>query len=159
MDKAKELIDDLVKRYDPNLIYNMDEAGLFWQMEPDRSLVTREEGDVRGTKKQKQRITLAICSNLTGRDKVKLWVIGKNKTPRSFKNWKVERFVEWSWNKKAWMTGDNFNSYLEWFDKHVASKHKQKVVLILDNAPAHKVKSSLKWTNVVFLPPNVTSIV
>ena len=90
---------------------------------------------------------------------MKLWVIGKNKTPRSFKNWKVERFVEWSWNKKAWMTGDNFNSYLEWFDKHVASKHKQKVVLLLDNAPAHKVKSSLKWTNVVFLPPNVTSIV
>lgn len=57
------------------------------------------------------------------------------------------------------MTGDNFNSYLEWFDKHVASKHKQKVVLLLDNAPAHKVNSSLKWTNVVFLPPNVTSIV
>ncbi len=50
MDKAKELIDDLVKRYDPNLIYNMDEAGLFWQMEPDRSLVTLEEGEVRGTK-------------------------------------------------------------------------------------------------------------
>ena len=29
----------------------MDEAGLFWQMEPDRSLVTSEEGEVRGVKK------------------------------------------------------------------------------------------------------------
>lgn len=29
----------------------------------------------------------------------------------------------------------------------------------MDNAPAHKVETALKWTNVVFLPPNVTSIV
>ena len=78
-------------------------------MEPDKSLVTAAEGEVRGTKKQKARITLAVCANLTGRDKVKLWVIGKNKAPRSFKKWDVNRFVKWSWNSKAWMTGENFN--------------------------------------------------
>ena len=81
-------------------------------MEPDRSLVTSEEGGVRGVKKYKQRITLAVCSNLTGRDKAKLWVIGKNKTPRSFRNFNVSRYCEWNFNKKAWMTGELFNQYL-----------------------------------------------
>ena len=76
---------------------------------------------------------------MTGRDKVKLWVIGKNKTPRSFKNFNVERHVKWSFNQKAWMTGENFNQYLKWFDTTVAAKHKTKCVLVLDNAPAHKV--------------------
>ncbi len=51
VERACSMIEDLVRRYDPNLIYNMDEAGLFWQMEPDRSLVTSEEGEVRGVKK------------------------------------------------------------------------------------------------------------
>lgn len=157
--RARDLIDDLVRRYNPNCIYNMDEAGLFWQMEPDKSLVTSEEGDVRGVKRAKARITIAVCSNLTGRDKVKLWVIGKNKNPRSFKKWKVENYVQWSWNQKAWMTSENFNEYLEWFDKHVAKKHGERVVLLLDNCPAHKMEVTLKYTNVVFLPPNVTSIV
>ena len=46
------MIEDIVRRYrDPNLIYNMDEAGLFWQMEPDQSLVTAGEEEVRGVKK------------------------------------------------------------------------------------------------------------
>lgn len=57
------------------------------------------------------------------------------------------------------MTGELFNQYLKWFDKNVASKHRQQCVLLLDNAPAHKFESNLKWTNVMFLPPNVTSIV
>lgn len=57
------------------------------------------------------------------------------------------------------MTGENFNQYLKWFDRDVASKHREKVVLLLDNAPAHKVETNMRWTNVVFLPPNVTSIV
>lgn len=30
VERAREIIDDLVRRYDPSLIYNMDEAGLFW---------------------------------------------------------------------------------------------------------------------------------
>ena len=79
VERAREMIVELVRKYNPNLIYNMDEAGLFWQMEPDRTLVTSLEGEVRSTKKQKQRITLAVCSNLTGRDKVKMWTLGKTR--------------------------------------------------------------------------------
>ena len=68
--------------------------------------------------------------------------------------------MKWSFNNKAWMTGENFNEYVKWFDRTVASKHGgEKVILLLDSAPAHKVEASLRYTNVVFLPPNVTSIV
>ena len=28
--RARSMIEDLVRRYHPSLIYNMDEAGLFW---------------------------------------------------------------------------------------------------------------------------------
>ena len=51
VERARGLIDDLLRRYDPSHIYNMDEAGLFWQMEPDRTLVTANEVEVRGMKK------------------------------------------------------------------------------------------------------------
>lgn len=58
------------------------------------------------------------------------------------------------------MTGELFNKYLQWFDRNVASKYGgSKVVLLLDNAPAHKLEASLRHTRVEFLPPNVTSIV
>ncbi|KAK0595401.1 hypothetical protein LWI29_006254 [Acer saccharum] len=53
-------------------IYNMDETGLFFRLEADHSLATKQ---LEGRKKDKERITIAVCCNGDGSDKVPLWII------------------------------------------------------------------------------------
>ncbi|KAL4091479.1 hypothetical protein QTP88_026166 [Uroleucon formosanum] len=71
--------------YSENDIFNIDETGVFYNLLPDRSL------DFKGVKshggaKSKQRLTVVLCCNSTGSEKLKLWVIGKYQNPRCFKN-------------------------------------------------------------------------
>lgn len=51
-------------------IYNMDEIGLFYRLEADHSLATKQ---LEGRKKDNERITVAVCCNGDGSDKVPLW--------------------------------------------------------------------------------------
>ena len=63
IEKAQEII----RNYYPRDVYNMDETGLFFAISPDRSLITSEF--VNGTKKLKNRISLAVCANADGSEK------------------------------------------------------------------------------------------
>lgn len=51
-------------------------------MEAAHSLVTKQ---LEGRKKDKERITIVVCCNGDGSDKVPLWVIDKYAYPRCFK--------------------------------------------------------------------------
>ena len=57
-----------------------------------------------GGKKSKERMTVLVCANMSGTEKLPLLVIGKSAKPRCFKNYKVP--VDYEANKKAWMTGN-----------------------------------------------------
>ena len=70
-EKAKERIQD----YQPKDIFNMDETGLFFRLLPDKTLSNSKTN--KGVKKQKDRITIALCANSDGSEKVKPFVIGK----------------------------------------------------------------------------------
>jgi hypothetical protein len=63
---------------DPANIYNLDETGLF-RLESDTNLAT---GPIRGKKKKKDRLTVSLCVNATGTDKVRPLVIGMAASPR-----------------------------------------------------------------------------
>ncbi|XP_074375143.1 CENP-B homolog protein 2-like [Apium graveolens] len=98
-------------------IYNMDEIRLFYRLEADHSLATKQ---LEGRKKDKERITTAVCCNGDGSDKVPLWVIGKYAKPKCFKNVNMNNLnCEYQFNKKAWMTGLLFQEYCHWFDKRM----------------------------------------
>jgi hypothetical protein len=62
-------------------ILNMDETGLNWKRTPDRTLVTKSHS---GTKKSKDRITIALTSNADSSEKFLPWVIGKSENPYCF---------------------------------------------------------------------------
>lgn len=62
--------------YHPSDVFNADETGLFYRATPDRSLVLSTE-ECKGGKKGKERVTVLLCSNLTGTEKLKPVVIGK----------------------------------------------------------------------------------
>ena len=83
-------------------------------MLPDK---TFEFKDVKchGGKQSKDRLTVHVCANMSGTDKLPMFVIGKSKNPR-FKNVKSLP-TEYVANKKAWMTSEIFINWLHQIDK------------------------------------------
>ena len=76
-------LQDILKQYSPNDIFNVDETGLFWRLLPNKTLSFKGERCTTG-KKSKERITILVGANMTGTEKVPLLVIGKSanaKTP------------------------------------------------------------------------------
>lgn len=145
----------LCEGYSPEDIYNADETGLFYNMTPDRTLKFKGE-NCSGGKMSKTRLTIMVAANMTGSCKRKLLVIGKSKKPRCFKNIRSLP-VTYENNVKSWMTSEIFERWLRNWDAELKANNK-KVLLLVDNCPAHPAVTSLKCIKLVFLPPNVTSV-
>lgn len=145
--------------YAPEDIYNMDEFAFNYAKYPNRTMAFASEGRVSGHKEDKARLTGVATTSQAG-EKVKLWVIGKSANPRCFKNVNIEELVVYRANKKAWMTGELFAEYLRWFNQLMRLQNR-KVALVVDNCPAHVQIPAAKIPHVdlIFLPPNVTSVV
>ncbi|CAH0725635.1 unnamed protein product, partial [Brenthis ino] len=136
-------------------IFNADETGLFYKLTPDKTLKFKGE-KCTGGKLSKERITVMVAANMSGTAKKKLIVIGKSQRPRCFKN--VRHLpVDYESNRKAWMTGDIFTKWARAWDRELTKKNK-KILLLVDNCPAHPHIADLKNITLVFLPPNTTSV-
>lgn len=132
-DAAKDFVEKFLKLVsDSNLVaeqvYNVDETGLNYKMLPKSTLASKNE-PVLGTKLAKDRLTIATCSNARGSHKLPLFVIGKSKKPRAFKNLNMATLPVYYRNQSsAWMDCALFK---EWFflefvpavKKHLKSKN------------------------------------
>jgi hypothetical protein len=123
----------------------------------DNSLATKQ---LERRKQNKERLTLAMCCNADGPDKLPLLVIGKYENPRCFKNVNRDSFgCKYRSNPKAWMTQVIFLEWLKGFDAWMAGRN---VLLIMDNYSAHiplmQLASvvTLRNTTMFYLPPNTT---
>ncbi|XP_067686985.1 tigger transposable element-derived protein 6-like [Haliotis asinina] len=135
-------------------IFNADETGLFYKLVPQRTLHLK--GDkCHGGKKSKERITVLTAANMSGTEKLKLLVIGKSEKPRCFKNVRSLP-VDYRSNGKAWMTSDLFTEWVNKLDQSMRRQNR-KVLLLIDNCPAHPRVPNLKNVTVAYLPPNTTS--
>ena len=124
----------ILQEYKPEDIYNADETGLFYRLQPDKSLVLKGE-DCRGGKRSKERVTIMPCCNMTGTDKLQLLLIGKAKKPRCFQG--VKSFpVQYRNNRCSWMTSVIFTEWIQAWDRKVM-RQKRKICLIVDNCSAH----------------------
>ena len=124
----------LTSSFAPCDVYNMDETGLFYRLTPNSTLTT---GAVRGMKKCKDRLTVALCSNADGSHKCKPLVIGKSKRPQCFgTHFDPNVYVTYVNNTKAWMTGVIFQEWLQKFNL-IMKKRSRNVLLLLDNAGSH----------------------
>nr|GEV69299.1 hypothetical protein [Tanacetum cinerariifolium] len=83
MEDKLKFIRDKVDQFEMKDIFNMDETGLFFRLQPDHSLATMQ---LEGKKQDKERLTVAICCNEDGSEKLPLWIIRKYAKPRCFKN-------------------------------------------------------------------------
>ncbi|GBC12797.1 tigger transposable element-derived protein 4-like [Rhizophagus irregularis DAOM 181602=DAOM 197198] len=144
--------------YNPEDIWNGDETGLFWKMEPSRVLA---RNSLSGHKKEKSRVTIFCATNVTGSEKMTLTFIHKYKTPRVMKNINHKNLsVHYFWNKKAWMQVSIFNDILLKLNEIMRRKNR-KIVFLVDNAPVHiildETQEKLDSIDVKFLPPNTTT--
>jgi hypothetical protein len=124
----------------------------------DNSLANKQ---LEGRKQNKERIIIAIYYNGDGSDRLPLWVTGKYKNPRCFKNIKKNTLgCQYRNNSSAWMTREIFLGWLRGFDLHVSGR---KVLLIMDNFSGHIPLDQfpnhiqLRNTIIFYLPPNATS--
>lgn len=149
-------------------IYNADETGLFFRMLPNKTYVAANEKSAPGRKTRKERMTILFCANADGSHKVKPLVVGKSKNPRCFKNFQNPFAYDSSAN--AWMTA---NIFQKWFHECFVEEVRefciknnlpQKAILLVDNCSAHGKSTDLIQSAdgnviVLYLPPNVTSLV
>ncbi|XP_054713680.1 tigger transposable element-derived protein 6-like [Uloborus diversus] len=142
----------LIENYSPD---NADEAGIFYQLEPQKTSTFKADKCV-GGKSSKQRLTAPFCCNKSGTEKRKILIIGKSAKPRCFKNCHSLP-CEYRANKKSWMTQSLFNDWLPNFDKDM-KKQNRKVLLLIDNCTAHNDLPNLDFVRAEYFPPNCTSV-
>jgi hypothetical protein len=88
----------------------MDKTGLFWKRVPNRSLATEA---VKGVKKAKDRITIALTANADSSEKLKPWVIRKSKNPRSLARVNKQLLgIQYRYNNSKWITSVICEEYL-----------------------------------------------
>jgi len=113
-----------------------------------------------GRKKDKERLSIALCANADGSHKLTPLVIGKYANPRCFKHVNIRNLpIIYRNNTKAWMLTSLFQEWLQYFDREVTKKHgDNRVLLLIDNCPSHRLEGlMLHHIDVHFLPPNTTA--
>ncbi|MEL7079620.1 MAG: hypothetical protein AAGM46_27430, partial [Cyanobacteria bacterium J06582_2] len=156
--------------YHPDCIYNMDEAGLYYKKMPNSTYLSKSVKRARGRKPDKSRVTVLFCVNQSGTHKVKPLVVHTARHPRCFKNLNDMADcpgIYWRSSKKAWITSQISKDWLvncfvpEARRQCRRNGHEFKVVLTMDNCPAHPqfLVGLHPAVEVVFLPPNTTSLI
>ena len=134
-------------------IYNADEFGLFYQELPKKTLHTKNE-KCSGGKNSKVRLTGMTAASAAG-EKLPMFIAGKLANPRCFKNVKYLP-CRYRSQVKIWTNSFLFDEWVKELDKKF-EKENRKVILIVDNDPAHPIIGGLKAMELTFLPPNTTS--
>ncbi|GBB96268.1 hypothetical protein RclHR1_02710027 [Rhizophagus clarus] len=154
--KKREKLQELINNFDLENVFNCDKTGLYWKLEPSKTLFT---GPLSGIKKSKNRVTFLLTFNATGSIKLPALFIHKYQTPRDLIGIDKSKLpVDYFWNKKAWMQTSIWNKYLELLNQRMKKRNK-KIILLVDNALVHSVSNPELLTNITihYSPPNTTA--
>ena len=111
--------------------FNADEFDLFYQCLPSKTFHLSGE-KCPGGKNRKVRLTSMEAASAT-EEKLEMFVIGKSKKPRCFKNVKQLPY-RYRAQKKNWMTGVLFEEWVRKLDSSFRAQSR-KVALLIDNFP------------------------
>ena len=73
-------------KYSADQIFNADETALYWKKLPSRTFISKTNNQAPGYKLCKDRVTLHMCSNLSGNFVVKSMIINRTLNPWVMKN-------------------------------------------------------------------------
>ena len=144
----------ILSRYPIENVFNADEFGLFYQCLPNKTFHFKKE-KCSGGKHSKVRLTGMAAGNAKG-ERLPMFAIGKAKNPRCFKGVKSIP-CRYRAQAKSWMSSELFEEWIKELDRSFGVQ-KRKIALIVDNGPAHPTVTGLEWIELIFLPPNTTSV-
>ena len=144
----------ILSRYPIENVFNADEFGLFYQCLPNKTFHFKKE-KCSGGKHSKVRLTRMAAGNAKG-ERLPMFAIGKAKNPRCFKGVKSIP-CRYRAQAKSWMSSELFEEWIKELDRSFGVQ-KRKIALIVDNGPAHPTVTGLEWIELIFLPPNTTSV-
>lgn len=154
LDSLRKNLYEITKNFDLNDIFNLDETALFYQLQPSQTISNRS---VYGHKTSKKRLSVALCANYTGKEKLKPIVISTAEKHHCFgKLFEPNNYVSYYHNPKAWMTSVVFTNWTKKLNDNM-KKQNRKILLLVDNASSH-VQIDLSHVKISFLPPNMTSV-
>jgi hypothetical protein len=146
----------LISQYNLNDVYNADETGLYWKLEPSKSL---SNGPLIGTKKPKDRVTIMLACNVTGTHKLPVVFIHRYKNPKCIRNIDKKTLPVWYyWNNASWMQRSIFQSWIKCINE-LMQKQQRNILLLVDNVSSHQLEEGEVLSNIKlhFLPPNTTT--
>ena len=162
----------------PQEVLNCDETGIIFGAHPERTLAPTS---VKGTKRDMDRLTLLLCCNVTGDERLKPLMCGKMQFQRAWRArrdrqaWCPDQYVRWEKTPKAWMNKELFNRWLTEIRADFKASGKR-IFLIMDNCSSHRVLQ-LEDTHMnvsmmhdihviqidnmwcIMLPPNATALI
>ncbi|GBC29359.2 tigger transposable element-derived protein 6-like [Rhizophagus irregularis DAOM 181602=DAOM 197198] len=156
LNEERQKLREIIKDYDLNDVFNCDETGLYWDLEPSKTLA---RGPLSGKKKSKKRVTILLTCNATGTEKLTPFFIHTSKNPRALKGKKKMIYLLIIIGIKQRGCRSLFGTiYLKKLDTKMRLQNR-KILLLVDNAPVHITNENTQLTNVTlhFLPPNTTS--
>ncbi|ODM24498.1 hypothetical protein SI65_02088 [Aspergillus cristatus] len=130
----------------------MDETGLHWKHALYSTLAPK-------AMRHSSRMTLLLCVNSTGSDRLPVWVIASEKKPDSLDGLDPGASgAVWYSSESISMTSDPMQEWLSNFYSHIGSQ--RSVILLLDNLSAHQkgVRLAPPPSNIriQWLPPGTT---
>jgi DDE superfamily endonuclease len=136
----------------------MDKTGLFFCLLPRYTLLLPNEDvlTVRGKKKLKDQVTLVLCANADGSNKIPCMMIGTSKAPACIvgRTWCIPYHNQ----EKAWMDQPVCQIWFDTVFVPMVRKHTSRpVLLLLDKALGHFERFENDGICVEFPPPNCTS--
>ena len=158
-DFLETILKPLLGEYESNDIYNANETSFFYKALANRMYAFSAE-TVRGSKyvNSKDRLSLMLCTNMTGTDKMPPLIIGKAVQPHSLQRNSIglsDSKVDYYNNSNGWMTAVVFEHWLgKWNDRLVSKS--VTFFFWADSAPLHITKE-YSIIRVQYLLPNTTS--
>ena len=144
----------LLSNYNLEDIFKADESDLFYQCLPNKTLHLKSE-KCSGGKNSKIRITGLAAANSVG-DKISMFLVGKSKARRCFKNF-TSLPCRYRSQKKIWMDSTLFEEWVHELDVKF-QKENQKIASIINNCTAHPTIADLSNVELIFFSPNTTSV-
>ncbi|XP_067145249.1 tigger transposable element-derived protein 4-like [Centruroides vittatus] len=147
--KEKTWFSTVSKDYKSEDVFSAKEIGIYYDLVPE-DMATHQEPIGK-------RLTILLCCNQSGTEKLPLLVIGKHQNPRSFKNIRTLpcKYVA---NKNAWMTRKVFEAYLKALDTKMAAKNRN-VLLLLDRSSSHPPDTErISNINIEYFPSDESDV-
>lgn len=133
-----EAIRSLCEEYNKDDIYNMDETRLHWKHVPHTTLAP-----------DTSHVTLMLCVNSTGSDRLPVWIMGSEKEPIYFQGLDPKMVgAVWLPTENQSMTHTVMQKWLLHFYSHIWNECS--IILLLDNLLAHR-----KWVETTAPQSNI----